>query len=216
MSGHQYPATPALPPPGWYPDAIDSTQLRWWDGREWTEHTAALIVAGPPARTTGPPTVEPPRPANVQKPFRVRKAANAFVVHFSDSVMVRALVAEYASDHGGVWVGGNVILTDESLQFHTNSVNRLFHGRRADLVIDLPAIAEVALQGALASDIIAVRTDTAMLQIRCFGADAFASQIVSVVNGAGRSAGHSPRLAIRRIDESRFVGEFVELLRTLV
>ena len=216
MSGHQDPETPALPPQGWYPDAIDSTQLRWWDGRGWTEHTTALIVAGAPARTTGPPNVEPLRPANLQSRFRVRKAANAFVVHFSDSVMVRALVAEYASDHGGVWVGGNAILTGYSLTFQTNSVNKLIHGRRADLVIDLPEIAEVTLQRALASDIITVRTNTAMLQIRCFGADAFASQIVSVLEGARRNASQSPRLAIRRIDEGRFVEEFVDLLRTLV
>ncbi len=27
------------PPEGWYPDPSDDSQLRWWDGARWTEHT---------------------------------------------------------------------------------------------------------------------------------------------------------------------------------
>jgi hypothetical protein len=27
------------PAPGWFPDESDTTQLRWWDGHAWTEHT---------------------------------------------------------------------------------------------------------------------------------------------------------------------------------
>lgn len=40
------PSQPAPPPPppsvpaGWYPDAADAVLLRYWDGEQWTEHTA--------------------------------------------------------------------------------------------------------------------------------------------------------------------------------
>lgn len=29
----------ALAPFGWYPDPVDSTRLRWWNGERWTERT---------------------------------------------------------------------------------------------------------------------------------------------------------------------------------
>ncbi|MBF6347357.1 DUF2510 domain-containing protein [Nocardia cyriacigeorgica] len=38
------PATAEPPPPpqvpaNWYPDPVEPTILRWWDGTTWTEHT---------------------------------------------------------------------------------------------------------------------------------------------------------------------------------
>jgi hypothetical protein len=32
--------------PGWYPDAHQRAELRWWDGQRWTEHVANGGVAG--------------------------------------------------------------------------------------------------------------------------------------------------------------------------
>ena len=33
------PATPMLPPAGWYPNQVGEGQ-RWWDGSAWTEYTS--------------------------------------------------------------------------------------------------------------------------------------------------------------------------------
>ncbi|HEY1675962.1 MAG TPA: DUF2510 domain-containing protein [Streptosporangiaceae bacterium] len=40
-----------MPPPGWYEDPVQTgTLLRWWDGTQWTVHTAPLVQAPSPTR----------------------------------------------------------------------------------------------------------------------------------------------------------------------
>lgn len=34
------PRKPPAAPPGWYPDTIDPLLMRYFDGQQWTEHTA--------------------------------------------------------------------------------------------------------------------------------------------------------------------------------
>ncbi|MCC5953683.1 MAG: DUF4041 domain-containing protein [Acidimicrobiia bacterium] len=49
-------------PPGWHPDPHGAGCLRWWDGSQWTAHTAPL--AGPPASVPEtPPLPTPPAQA---------------------------------------------------------------------------------------------------------------------------------------------------------
>ena len=44
MTGYQGHGAPA---PGWYADPSGQAGLRWWDGVQWTAHTAPLPVGGP-------------------------------------------------------------------------------------------------------------------------------------------------------------------------
>jgi Protein of unknown function (DUF2510) len=63
---------------GWYPDYSDSTQLRWWDGSQWT-----TIV----------------RPANAGPDFGGRRLRRAAIVSFTAALTVP--VVTYP------WVGGD-------------------------------------------------------------------------------------------------------------
>src|SRR5579875_1552231 len=43
-----------MPPPGWYADPAGSTGLlRWWDGSQWTAHTAPVPSDGPRGGPSG-------------------------------------------------------------------------------------------------------------------------------------------------------------------
>ena len=43
-----------MPPPGWYEDPVQGTLLRWWDGAQWTVHTAPLPQAHLPSALPAP------------------------------------------------------------------------------------------------------------------------------------------------------------------
>jgi hypothetical protein len=45
-------SSPALPPAGWYPDPHGAGDQRYWDGAQWTAHTAAPAASG---GSTAPP-----------------------------------------------------------------------------------------------------------------------------------------------------------------
>jgi hypothetical protein len=47
------------PPADWYPDPHGAPQLRYWDGREWTEHVSP--VSSPAAEVASEPAPEPAR-----------------------------------------------------------------------------------------------------------------------------------------------------------
>jgi hypothetical protein len=45
----QPPFDPHLPKPGWYQDPGGQQVLRWWDGRQWSQHTQPLPDPSPPS-----------------------------------------------------------------------------------------------------------------------------------------------------------------------
>jgi hypothetical protein len=52
------PVVPTAIAPGWYPDHTDRTIQRWWDGTQWTAHTApsaaGVVSASAPAVSSSP------------------------------------------------------------------------------------------------------------------------------------------------------------------
>lgn len=66
--------------PGWYPEAHNPQQLRWWDGQQWTEHTQPLNYAIATPEQHIP--VLPPQPKNKKALAVVLSIIGFFVLLF--------------------------------------------------------------------------------------------------------------------------------------
>jgi hypothetical protein len=93
---------------------------------------------------------------------------------------IEATLDRFKSAHRGLWVGGRATLTAESISFHPNAVNRGMHEGSLDIEILLPDIVSIEVRPAFVSSVIAIRTAQSDVKIRCFRADAFATQIAQL------------------------------------
>lgn len=79
---------------------------------------------------------------------------------------------------GGLWVGGSITLTHETLSFAPNALNTSAHTGTTSWAVPLARITEVADRFGWVTRIVDVRTDDgAIFTFRCFGARAFAEAI---------------------------------------
>jgi hypothetical protein len=90
-------------------------------------------------------------------------------------------IASFARRHGGLWVGGKAVLTDEGLGFAPNALNRAVHAEGGALRLDLPLgeIRSVTKRFGWVTGIIDIGTDGGTFSLRCYGAKAFAAQIAA-------------------------------------
>ncbi|WP_020671088.1 phospholipid scramblase-related protein [Amycolatopsis nigrescens] len=79
------------PQPGWYPDHANARQERWWDGRDWTQHT------------------RPADPGGDAHPIELDIERSA------DPGRVRSQVAKATRGRGGAQAGGGTLFTEPVL-----------------------------------------------------------------------------------------------------
>lgn len=91
---------------------------------------------------------------------------------------VEDVVEGFRSLMGGLWVGGKATLYTDRLSFQPNALNRALHDGDYSLEISLSDIEDVCVRWGVLTKIIDVETDAGRLSLRCFGAPAFAKQIL--------------------------------------
>ncbi len=83
---------------------------------------------------------------------------------------------------GGLWVGGAVTLTRETLSFSPNGMNVAAHDRDTSAGVSLDRVVDVTDRFGWVTRIVDVRTDAGeIFTFRCFGAKAFADLIRQTV-----------------------------------
>lgn len=70
--------TNAAPVAAWYADPQDATQLRWWDGAKWTEHTSPVPQAAPAVASSVAPPAYGERTATAAAPVAAPDAGPAY------------------------------------------------------------------------------------------------------------------------------------------
>ena len=187
------------PREGWYADPAGRFEHRYWDGHRWTSHVRAGGVSAtdevePGRLSDAPAGTAPAAHDNRTRESRtiMSKVANALVedavFHLStfNSVLkaagappgtVGGVLAEFKNYYGGLWVGGRVTLTDSSVMFAPNAMNRAVHTGTLDVTIPLTEISHVECLPGLVTKIVAIHTAGGVLKVRCYGARALAKAI---------------------------------------
>jgi len=125
------------------------------------------------------------------EPLNIRKLANAFMrtATPSDALLSEALAAaqRFKRKHGGLWVGGTVVVTRDGVSFEPNRLNRVFH---EDLeAINVPArdIRGVRHEFGWFTGIVVVTHVGGEFRFRCYGARKFAATIAASLGSASHA-----------------------------
>ncbi|MEM9055388.1 MAG: hypothetical protein AAGB16_08685 [Pseudomonadota bacterium] len=86
---------------------------------------------------------------------------------------------------GGLWVGGNIYLTEDAIEFHPNGLNRAVHKDPDSLSVVLPlrSITAVETRFGVMTKIIDIKTAIGTLSVRCYGAEGLARKIETARSG---------------------------------
>ncbi len=80
---------------------------------------------------------------------------------------------------GGHWVGGTLYLTEDSVEFHPNTLNKAVHKDPGSLSVYLPlrGITGVETRNSVGTQVLDIHTAIGTLSVRCLGAAGLAKKI---------------------------------------
>ena len=112
------------------------------------------------------------------------KIANALIedaqAHTSG---LRPVLSAFRAVWGGLWVGGRVTLTSESVSFAANTLNRIAQSGTLDVSLPLKQVTDVRVLPGFFTNIVAISTPDQVLKIRCYWARHFADAVIGARDG---------------------------------
>lgn len=106
------------------------------------------------------------------------KVANAFIADAEPSVAI-PVASALRSAWGGLWVGGRVTLTTETVSFSANTLNRIAQSGTHDVSVPLTRITDVDVLSGFFTRIVAITTPEFVFKVRCYRAARFAEAILA-------------------------------------
>ena len=106
------------------------------------------------------------------------KVANALIEDVKVNVSM-PVVSVFRAALGGLWVGGRVTLTTETVSFSANGINRTVQSGTLDVSVPLAEVTDVTVLPGFFTKIVAITTPELVLKVRCYRAASFAEAILA-------------------------------------
>jgi len=107
-------------------------------------------------------------------PLHIEKLANAFITDARPSNALSSAMKNTLQrglkKHGGLWVGGKVVINSTGLSFMPNGMNMVLHENLKAIYIPLDSIRNTKLSFGWLTSIVIVEHNQGIFRFRCFGA----------------------------------------------
>jgi hypothetical protein len=185
---------------GWMYETFLLERIEWIDDRTFTAFFCGNLSCRFTVRSWGIPYIRPRLKLQLDRSLAhgaggvsppmgtrgIRKAANAFVPAATPAaalpVAALSTVFRFTRTHGGLWVGGTVVVSSTGVSFVPNRLNRLVHNEPEAVNVPGADIRDVRREFGWVTGIVVVRHAGGEFRFRCYGAKQLAATMATSFN----------------------------------
>src|SRR5262245_51659281 len=185
---------------GWMYETVLLERIEWNDDRTFTAFFCGNLCCRFTVRSWGIPYIRPrlklqldrsgvPADGAVSPPIgtpNLRKLANAFIPEAMPTHVLpmasRSAIDRFKRTHGGLWVGGTVLVSSSGVSFVPNRLNRLVHSDPEPVNVRAEDIRAVRREFGWLTGIVVVRHVGGEFRFRCYGAKKLAATMAANFN----------------------------------
>jgi hypothetical protein len=185
---------------GWMYETFLLERIEWVDEKTFTAFFCGNLLCRFTVRSWGIPYIRPRLKLQLDRSgvsvddgvrppegtLGIRKPANAFIPDATPAtvlpVAARSVIHRFTRTHGGVWVGGTLVVSNSGVSFLPNRLNRLVHNALGPVNVPAEDIREVRREFGWVTGIVVVRHVRGECRFRCHGAKQLAAAIAANLN----------------------------------